>query len=93
MTIQTRTPAVRQAAIGALSAIGHPETAARIAELLESADPLACESAVRIAGYFGYPQTRERVFALAADADALQTTSPARRAAPARVAPAAPHSL
>ena len=52
-----RDAAVRQAAIGALNSIGHPEMPARIAELLTSDDPLVRESAVRIAGYFGYPET------------------------------------
>ena len=60
---------MRQAAIGALNSIGHPDMAARVAALLEDADPLVRESAVRIAGYFGYAECADAVFALYADAD------------------------
>ena len=53
-------PAVRQAAIGALNSLGHPDLAATVARLLRSDDPVLRDSAVRIAGYFGYPETRRR---------------------------------
>jgi HEAT repeat protein len=46
--------AVRQAAIGALNSIGHPQMESRIAPLLRDPDPRLRESAVKIAGYFGY---------------------------------------
>jgi HEAT repeat protein len=47
--------AVRQAAIGALNSLGHPELAARAGALLQAADAHLRESAVKIVGYFGYP--------------------------------------
>jgi HEAT repeat protein len=47
--------AVRQAAIGALNSLGHPELSARAGALLHATDPHVRESAVKIVGYFGYP--------------------------------------
>src|SRR5215212_6296774 len=48
--------AVRQAAIGALNSLGHPELSMRVGTLLQAADPYVRESAVKIVGYFGYPE-------------------------------------
>ena len=73
-----RDAAVRQAAIGALNSIGHPDMAA--------ADRRACstmpiartrESAVRIAGYFGYRELRRRL--LVAACRRSRTSRSARR--------------
>jgi HEAT repeat protein len=61
--------AVRQAAIGALNSLGHPEMAGRVASLLASDDPHVRESAVRIAGYFGYPECVDTLIARTDDAD------------------------
>jgi HEAT repeat protein len=60
---------VRQAAIGALNSLGHPDMAARVCDLLSSPDSRVRESAVRIAGYFGYPECSEAVVRLASDTD------------------------
>ena len=60
---------VRQAAIGALNSLGHPDMAGRVAGLLASADARVRESAVRIAGYFGYAECTEALLALASDED------------------------
>lgn len=46
--------AMRQAVIGALNSLGHPDMPGRICALIGSEDPRVRESAVRIAGYFGY---------------------------------------
>jgi len=61
--------AVRQAAIGALNSIGHPDMAARIALMIDDPGPLVRESAVKIAGYFGYAECAERALARCADRD------------------------
>ena len=61
--------AVRQAAIGALNSLGHPEMAARVAGLLAAPDAHVRESAVRIAGYFGYRDSVETLIERCADAD------------------------
>lgn len=58
---------VRQAAIGALNSLGHPEMESRIAALLTSPDARIRESAVRIAGYFGYRACVETMIARCAD--------------------------
>lgn len=58
---------VRQAAIGALNSLGHPDMCARVHALLDDADPITRESAVRIAGYFGYPECVDAVLARSAD--------------------------
>ena len=60
---------VRQAAIGALNSLGHPDMASRVAGLLSSSDARVRESAVRIAGYFGYPECAEALLNLASDDD------------------------
>ena len=51
--------AVRQAVVAAINSVGHPDTAQRVAALLDHPDPNVRESAVKIAGYFGYPCCRE----------------------------------
>jgi HEAT repeat protein len=61
--------ATRQAAVGALNSIGHPDMAARIPPMLTDTDPLVRESAVKIAGYFGYPQCTEPFLACCTDED------------------------
>jgi HEAT repeat protein len=48
--------AVRQAAIGALSSLGHPDLQGRVSDLLRNSNPAIRESAVRISGYFGYAE-------------------------------------
>ena len=60
---------MRQAAIGALNSIGHPEMGARIRRLLDDGDPLVRESAVKIAGYFGYAACAEALLDRCRDAD------------------------
>ncbi|MCX8032151.1 MAG: HEAT repeat domain-containing protein [Thermoleophilia bacterium] len=45
---------VREAVIGAINSLGHPETEERVRASLEDANPVVRESAVRIAGYFGF---------------------------------------
>jgi HEAT repeat protein len=62
-------PAVRQAVIGALNSIGHPEMPARIVGLLDAEDPRTRESAARIAGYFGYVECADRLLAHLDDPD------------------------
>lgn len=57
--------AVRQAAVSALSSIGHPDMPARIGQLLAHHSPRVRESAARVAGYFGYPHCLDRMLALA----------------------------
>lgn len=61
--------AVRQAAVGALSSIGHPALQARVAGLLRSPSPAVRESAARIAGYFGYGECAGALLELCADGD------------------------
>ncbi|HEU4562604.1 MAG TPA: HEAT repeat domain-containing protein [Longimicrobium sp.] len=61
--------AVRQAAVGALSSIGHPALQARTAELLRSESPAVRESAARIAGYFGYRECADALVELCHDGD------------------------
>jgi HEAT repeat protein len=58
---------VRQAAIGALNSLGHPDMCARVQGMLDDADPIARESAVRIAGYFGYRECVDAVLGRCAD--------------------------
>jgi HEAT repeat protein len=53
--------AIRQAAIGALHSIGHPEMPARVVRLLDDPRAVVRESAVRMAGYFGYPECLDAV--------------------------------
>ena len=60
---------VRQAVIGALNSLGHPDMASRVCALLSSADSRVRESAVRIAGYFGYSECTDTLVALAGDED------------------------
>lgn len=62
-------PAVRQAVIAAINSIGHPEMAARAAELLNDSDPRVRESAVQIAGYFGYSECTDILFERCRDED------------------------
>ncbi len=59
--------AIRQAAVGALNSLGHPEMAKEMEQRLTDPDPLVRESAARIAGYFGYAQCTDGMIALAAD--------------------------
>lgn len=54
--------AVRQAAVGALNSLGHPEMPGRVQALLGSKDAATRESAVRIAGYFGYAECADALF-------------------------------
>jgi HEAT repeat protein len=62
-----RDPSVRQATIGALNSLGHPDMPARVAVMLDDSDPRVRESAVRIAGYFGYRETAARLIASVTD--------------------------
>jgi len=61
--------AVRQAAIGALNSLGHPQMANDITRLLRSDNPRLRESAARIAGYFGYPECAALLIERANDSD------------------------
>jgi HEAT repeat protein len=61
--------AVRQAAIGALNSLGHPDMAARVAGLLAAPDAHVRESAVRIAGYFGYRGSVDTLIERCSDPD------------------------
>jgi len=54
--------AVRQAVIGALNSLGHPDMPRRLIPLLGSANPHERESAVKIAGYFGFEQCKALLF-------------------------------
>ena len=47
---------VRQAAVGAINSLGHPDMHARSVRLLNDPDPRVRESAVKISGYFGYEE-------------------------------------
>ena len=60
---------VRQAAIGALNSIGHPEMDARMRTLLEAGDARVRESAVRVAGYFGYASCAKALIDRCRDTD------------------------
>ena len=61
--------AVRQAAVAALSSIGHPEMAGRVRALLGDPSPHVREAAAKLAGYFGYPECVEPLLALRDDPD------------------------
>lgn len=58
---------VRQAVVGALNSIGHPDMAGEMAKRLLSPDPLIRESAVKVAGYFGYDDCRDLLLACCTD--------------------------
>jgi len=58
---------VRQAVVGALNSIGHPDMPEVMEGLLKSPDPRVRESAVRVAGYFGYDNCRELMILRADD--------------------------
>lgn len=60
---------VRQAVVGALNSIGHPEMEGEMAKRLLSPDPLIRESAVKIAGYFGYDACRDLLLACCSDTE------------------------
>ena len=60
---------MRQAVVGALNSIGHPDMASRICTMLGEPDALVRESAVKIAGYFGYPECADAVVARCTDDD------------------------
>jgi HEAT repeat protein len=60
---------VRQAAVGALNSLGHPDTPREALRLLQDRDPLVRESAVKIAGYFGYPESGELLLERCQDED------------------------
>lgn len=62
-------PAVRQAVVGALNSLGHPELAAHVAILLRDSNPYVRESAVKIAGYFGYPNCIDHMLECCNDPD------------------------
>ncbi len=61
--------AVRQAAVGAINSLGHPDMAARAPELLRNPDPHVREAVVKIAGYFGFPSCVDALLACCRDAD------------------------
>jgi HEAT repeat protein len=60
---------VRQAVVGALNSIGHPEMEGEMAKRLLSPDSLIRESAVKVAGYFGYDTCRDLLLACCADTE------------------------
>jgi HEAT repeat protein len=60
--------AVRHAAIGAINAIGAPETESRLQPLLIDARAHVREAAVRIAGYFGFRSCVSALLAACSDA-------------------------
>ena len=60
-------PALRQAVVGALNSLGHPDLPARAVDLLRSDQPLERESGARIAGYFGFPAAAKRMLELTED--------------------------
>lgn len=64
-----RTPSrpVRQALIGAINSLGHPDMAERIAEAIADPDAYLRESAVRIACYFAFPNCFALVLASCTD--------------------------
>jgi HEAT repeat protein len=59
--------AVRHAAIGAINAIGAPETESRLQALLIDAHAQVREAAVRIAGYFGFRSCASALLAACSD--------------------------
>lgn len=62
-------PAVRQAAVGALNSLGHPELCKEVLTCLSDPDPHVRESAVQIAGYFGYPECVDILLERCQDSD------------------------
>jgi HEAT repeat protein len=54
---------IRQAAVGALNSLGHPQTAADVKLLLQESEPLVCESAIMVAAYFGFPECVDSLLA------------------------------
>lgn len=64
-----RTPSrpVRQALIGAINSLGHPDMPHRIAEAIADPDAYLRESAVRIACYFAFPNCFPAVLACCTD--------------------------
>lgn len=63
------TPSVRQAAVGALNSLGHPDLSREVLIRLSDPDPHVRESAVQIAGYFGYPDCVELFLERCKDSD------------------------
>lgn len=62
-------PSVRQAAVGALNSLGHPELSKEVLVRLNDPDPHVRESAVQIAGYFGYPECIDKLIERCHDSD------------------------
>lgn len=64
-----RTPSrpVRQALIGAINSLGHPDMARHITQALGDPDPHLREGAVRIASYFAFPESFAGVLACTQD--------------------------
>ena len=60
---------VRQAAIGAISSIAHPEMEATVSAAFADSSPRVRESAARIASYFTYASCLDRIIAACADDD------------------------
>jgi HEAT repeat protein len=61
--------AVRHAAVGAISAIGAPETESRLQALLGDSRPHVREGAIRIAGYFGFDSCAPTLLQACADSE------------------------
>jgi HEAT repeat protein len=59
---------VRQAAVSALNAIGHPDLANDLLRMLSDANPNVRECAVKINTYFGFPECAESLLAACRDA-------------------------
>jgi HEAT repeat protein len=64
-----RSGRVRQAAVAAITSLGHPNTAIDVLQDLADPSPVLRESAVRIAAYLGLPGCIDRVVKCCGDAD------------------------
>ena len=60
---------VRQATVGAINSLGHPEMRIRAVTLLNDPDPRIRESAVKISGYFGYEECTDLLLERCHDED------------------------
>jgi HEAT repeat protein len=69
LLIETGGAATRQAAVGALKSLGHPETVSRLCDLLTEADANVRESAIRVVGHFGARGCEDAIFESCEDAD------------------------
>jgi PAS domain S-box-containing protein len=67
--LETGDVAARQAAVGALKSLAHPETVSRLRDLLADEDPRVRESAIRVVGYFGAEGCENEIYERCEDTD------------------------